>query len=65
MTADLETPPIPVINSYNSLEELVVEFEWSVSGVVWCVRVSEGFEIHNCLRLRVEVAWNGTSCVCV
>ena len=60
MTADLETPPIPVINSYNSLEELVVEFEWSS-----LVCESEGFEIHNCLRLRVEVAWNGTFCVCV
>ena len=44
MTADLETPPIFVINSHNSLEELIIEFEWSS-----LVCESKEFEIHNCL----------------
>ena len=44
MTADLKTPPIFVINSYNSLEELIIEFEW---GGLECE--SKGFELHNSL----------------
>ena len=58
MTANLETPPISVIDSHNSLEELVIKFEWDSL-------VCEGLAIHNCLGLRVEVAWNGRAGICV
>ena len=34
-----------------------------MSETVWCK--SEGLAIHNCLELRVEVAWNGRAGVCV
>ena len=44
MTADLKTPSIFVINSHNSLEELIIEFEW---GSLVCE--SKGFEVHNSL----------------
>ena len=44
MTANLETPPISVIDSHNSLEELVIKFE---SDSLVCK--SEGLAIHNCL----------------
>ena len=42
MTADLKTPSIFVINCYDSLEELIIEFEW---GGLVCE--SKGFGIHN------------------
>ena len=39
---DLKTPPIFVINCHDSLEEVVIEFEW---GRLVCE--SKGFGIHN------------------
>ena len=44
MTANLKTPPIFVINCHDSLEEVVIEFEW---GRLVCE--SKGFGIHNSL----------------
>ena len=42
------------------LEELVIKFEWDR-----LVCKGKGLAIHNCLRLRVKVAWNGRSGVCI
>ena len=60
MAAKLEAPPVSIINSYDSLKELVIKFEWDR-----LVCKGKGLAIHNCLRLRVKVAWNGRSGVCI
>ena len=44
MAAKLETPPVSIIDSYDSLEELVIKFEW-----YRLVCKGKGLAIHNSL----------------
>ena len=62
MTANLKTPPIFVINCHDSLEEVVIEFEWGrfffLLYAAWVRSRAERPSVSY-TKVVMEVAWTG------